>query len=227
METGGAAARHWRSWHAAEATGGAAGGDWGLAAEAALDTRVLGGGRCSRYGRCPAWASGPQRSARPAAAARHPRTALPPARRGAGRPGLHLDPPLPAPQQVGGSLYVPLDALRLLGVRTLADAPGLLDFAAPASVPQDTLPPRIRPRRRLGVRRRPGAHWRCTYQRLPRPFTCHVHPCSRTAPATVPTAPALHSCAPAVPVAPSPAPSPPAVRPVPTTGGSLAARRPR
>lgn len=48
---------------------------------------------------------------------------------------------LAAPQSLGASLYVPLAALRLLGVPVTADTPGLLGFAAPAAVPEETLPP--------------------------------------------------------------------------------------
>ncbi|PTA69139.1 phosphodiester glycosidase family protein [Deinococcus arcticus] len=55
--------------------------------------------------------------------------------------GFALTQRLPLPELAGGSLYVPLAALSALGVPVLADTPGLLDFAAPASVPADTLPP--------------------------------------------------------------------------------------
>lgn len=48
---------------------------------------------------------------------------------------------LAAPQAIGPSLYVPLAALRLLGVPITADTPSLLGFAAPATVPEETLPP--------------------------------------------------------------------------------------
>ncbi|WP_322618576.1 phosphodiester glycosidase family protein [Deinococcus terrestris] len=48
---------------------------------------------------------------------------------------------LAAPQAMGPSLYVPLAALRLLGVPVTADTPSLLGFAAPATVPEETLPP--------------------------------------------------------------------------------------
>nr|WP_231557329.1 phosphodiester glycosidase family protein [Deinococcus sp. YIM 77859] len=48
---------------------------------------------------------------------------------------------LGTPELVGGSLYVPLAAVRLLGVRVVVDAPDLLDFAAPAAIPPETLPP--------------------------------------------------------------------------------------
>lgn len=51
--------------------------------------------------------------------------------------GVHLA----APTLVESSLYVPLAAVRTLGVRVVADTPELLDFAAPAAVPADTLPP--------------------------------------------------------------------------------------
>lgn len=47
---------------------------------------------------------------------------------------------LPAPQILNGSLHVSLDALRVLGVRVIADTPTLLDFAAPTAQ-GDTLPP--------------------------------------------------------------------------------------
>ncbi|CAM3985934.1 phosphodiester glycosidase family protein [Deinococcus marmoris] len=55
--------------------------------------------------------------------------------------GFALTDTLPTPMIEGGSLYVPLRALGLLGVRVLADTPGLLAFAAPASVPMATLLP--------------------------------------------------------------------------------------
>ncbi|MBZ9714357.1 phosphodiester glycosidase family protein [Deinococcus multiflagellatus] len=55
--------------------------------------------------------------------------------------GFPLPQKLPLPELAGGSLYVPLAALTALGVPVLADTPGLLNFAAPASVPADTLPP--------------------------------------------------------------------------------------
>ncbi|WP_288433031.1 phosphodiester glycosidase family protein [uncultured Deinococcus sp.] len=55
--------------------------------------------------------------------------------------GLRVPAGLAAPQSVNGSLYVPLAALRALGVRVLSEAPDVLDFAAPALVPAATLPP--------------------------------------------------------------------------------------
>jgi hypothetical protein len=55
--------------------------------------------------------------------------------------GLRVPAGLSAPQTVNGSLYVPLAALRALGVRVLGEAPDVLDFAAPALVPAATLPP--------------------------------------------------------------------------------------
>ncbi|GAA5534536.1 phosphodiester glycosidase family protein [Deinococcus aluminii] len=48
---------------------------------------------------------------------------------------------LGVPELAGGSLYVPLTAVRALGVRVIVDAPDLLDFAAPGAVPAATLPP--------------------------------------------------------------------------------------
>lgn len=45
------------------------------------------------------------------------------------------------PEVDGISLYVPLAAVRALGVRVVVDAPDLLGFAAPAAVPTATLPP--------------------------------------------------------------------------------------
>lgn len=54
---------------------------------------------------------------------------------------LPATPKLAVPQLVGGSLYVPLAAVRTLGVPVIADAPDLLDFAAPKVVPAATLPP--------------------------------------------------------------------------------------
>lgn len=55
--------------------------------------------------------------------------------------GFTLPRPLPLPQVLEGSLLVPLEAVRALGVTVLADTPNLLDFAAPARVPATTLPP--------------------------------------------------------------------------------------
>lgn len=55
--------------------------------------------------------------------------------------GFTLSTKLPLPELAGGSLFVPLAALEVLGVRILADTPDLLDFAAPARVPTATLPP--------------------------------------------------------------------------------------
>lgn len=55
--------------------------------------------------------------------------------------GFTLNAKLPLPELAGGSLFVPLQALTLLGVTVTADAPDLLDFAAPAQVPAQTLPP--------------------------------------------------------------------------------------
>lgn len=54
---------------------------------------------------------------------------------------LPAAPGLAAPALVGGSLYVPLAALRALGLPITIDAPDLLDFAPPAAVPVATLPP--------------------------------------------------------------------------------------
>ncbi|MDV6373292.1 phosphodiester glycosidase family protein [Deinococcus sp. ZS9-10] len=48
---------------------------------------------------------------------------------------------LPPPMTEGVSLYVPLQALRVLGLQIRADTSGLLDVAAPASIPAETLPP--------------------------------------------------------------------------------------
>ncbi|THF68452.1 phosphodiester glycosidase family protein [Deinococcus sp. Arct2-2] len=55
--------------------------------------------------------------------------------------GFSLTTPLPAPEVVNGSLHISLQALQLLGVRLLSDAPDVLDFAAPAVIPISTLPP--------------------------------------------------------------------------------------
>ncbi|MFD1731117.1 hypothetical protein ACFSC4_08620 [Deinococcus malanensis] len=55
--------------------------------------------------------------------------------------GFALNTPLPVPQIIEGSLYVPLQALLALNVGVLADTPDLLDLRAPASVPTTTLPP--------------------------------------------------------------------------------------
>lgn len=55
--------------------------------------------------------------------------------------GFTLNAKLPLPELAGGSLFVPLQALTLLGVTVTADAPDLLDFAAPTQVPLETLPP--------------------------------------------------------------------------------------
>ncbi|WP_373291283.1 phosphodiester glycosidase family protein [Deinococcus knuensis] len=59
--------------------------------------------------------------------------------------GFTLSARLPLPELAGGSLFVPLAALEVLGVRILADTPDLLDFAAPARVPTATLPPTPQP----------------------------------------------------------------------------------
>lgn len=55
--------------------------------------------------------------------------------------GFTLNTKLPLPELAGGSLFVPLQALTALGVTVTADAPDLLDFAAPTQVPLETLPP--------------------------------------------------------------------------------------
>ncbi|WP_343755821.1 phosphodiester glycosidase family protein [Deinococcus depolymerans] len=55
--------------------------------------------------------------------------------------GFTLSTRLPVPELAGGSLFVPLQALTALGVTVTADAPDLLDFALPAQVPSETLPP--------------------------------------------------------------------------------------
>ena len=100
--------------------------------------------------------------------------------------GFTLTTPLPAPEVVNGSLHVSLQALRLLGVRVLSDAPDVLNFAAPAVVPTSTLPPS--------------------------PVTTIPVP---AAPATSsPTTPALTELRP-LPTLPSP-PQPPAIQPLPT-----------
>nr|WP_026298537.1 phosphodiester glycosidase family protein [Deinococcus aquatilis] len=100
--------------------------------------------------------------------------------------GFTLTTPLPAPEVVNGSLHVSLQALRLLGVRVLSDAPDVLNFAAPAVVPTSTLPPS--------------------------PVTTIPVP---AAPATSsPTTPALTELRP-LPTLPSP-PQPPAIQPIPT-----------
>ncbi|MFC0619445.1 phosphodiester glycosidase family protein [Deinococcus budaensis] len=54
---------------------------------------------------------------------------------------LPAQPGLGVPELVGGSLYVPLTALRALRLPITIDAPDLLDFAPPAAVPAATLPP--------------------------------------------------------------------------------------
>lgn len=55
--------------------------------------------------------------------------------------GLSLPEALPVPGLVGGSLHVPLAAVNVLGVRVLADTADVLDFATPAALPSETLPP--------------------------------------------------------------------------------------
>lgn len=55
--------------------------------------------------------------------------------------GFRSSAPFPAPQSVNGSLYVPLSAVKLLGVRVWKDTPDMIDFAAPAVVPTVTLGP--------------------------------------------------------------------------------------
>ncbi|GGM11801.1 hypothetical protein GCM10010841_20440 [Deinococcus aerophilus] len=116
---------------------------------------------------------------------------------------------LAAPQQVGVSLYVPLAALKLLGVRTLADAPGLLDFAAPVSVPQDTLPPSDPSAQTAGSG--PGSAGAAVTAPRPRvpaptpPPSAPVLPAVSVAPAvpTLPHPPAPAAPAPALPVPPA------------------------
>lgn len=118
---------------------------------------------------------------------------------------------LPAPQSVNGSLYVPLSAVKTLGIRLLAEAPDVLDFAAPAVVPSVTLPPSAED---------PAA---------PSPVVATAKtPLPPKAVATVPSTPkppvAQVSTPPKVPVTapvanlPRPAPTPPkaVVTPVPT-----------
>lgn len=51
--------------------------------------------------------------------------------------------PLPPPQSVNGSLYVPLTALKLLGIRIMGETPSSITFAPPAVVPTNTLPPSL------------------------------------------------------------------------------------
>lgn len=57
---------------------------------------------------------------------------------------LGFSPPsrlrLAVPQLSEGSLYVPTQALEALGIIIMTDSPQLLEFVAPASVPQTTLP---------------------------------------------------------------------------------------
>lgn len=55
--------------------------------------------------------------------------------------GFRSSASLPAPQSVNGSLYVPLAAVRLLGVRVVQEAADVIGFAAPAVVPTVTLGP--------------------------------------------------------------------------------------
>lgn len=111
--------------------------------------------------------------------------------------GFALGVPLPLPQLQGGSLYVPLEALRLLGVGLLADTPGLLDFAAPASVPVATLPPSAPP---AGAPTAPSAVARPSP--LPRPAQSVPAPSAPVQPAPVQPSPGQ----PTQPVPPQPAP---------------------
>lgn len=55
--------------------------------------------------------------------------------------GFTSSTPFPPPQIVNGSLYVPLTALKLLGIRVSQESSSFIDFAAPASVPTATLGP--------------------------------------------------------------------------------------
>ncbi|WP_338069143.1 phosphodiester glycosidase family protein [Deinococcus fonticola] len=55
--------------------------------------------------------------------------------------GFRGAPPLPAPEALNGSLYVPLVALKALGVRVTKESANTLEFAAPAVVPVQTLGP--------------------------------------------------------------------------------------
>lgn len=55
--------------------------------------------------------------------------------------GFRLTSSLAPPQSVNGSLYVPLAAVKLLGIRVVQEAQDVVDFAAPAVVPSLTLGP--------------------------------------------------------------------------------------
>lgn len=59
--------------------------------------------------------------------------------------GVTISGRLPVPQLASGSLYVPVEVLKLLSVTISADTPGLLDIAAPTWVVTANLPPSTAP----------------------------------------------------------------------------------
>ncbi|MEF2278065.1 phosphodiester glycosidase family protein [Deinococcus sp. YIM 134068] len=146
---------------------------------------------------------------------------------------LPLDVRLGVPQLAGGSLYVPLTAVRALGVRVIADAPDVLDFAAPPAVPVATLPPSpdapqpqviqpTQPQAAQPLPTAPTASVPATPARPaatptppepvePRPPVNPVPPVPVTPPASVPSTPVIPPTTPPTP--PPPVVSPP---PVPT-----------
>lgn len=98
--------------------------------------------------------------------------------------GFRSSAPFPAPQSLNGSLYVPLAAVKLLGVRVIQEAADVIDFAAPAVVPSVTLGPSPDP--------------------LASPVQAPVAPAQVTPAAPVATV--TVSPAPAAPTAPAPVP---------------------
>ena len=141
--------------------------------------------------------------------------------------GLSLGTPPPAPQLVGGSLYAPLAALRLLGVGVQRDAPELLTFAAPASVPGETLPPsetapaleRAVPGKSVKAQTTP-APARPAQSSAAQPSSVQPYPApTRTG---APSAPGLESAPARAPGVPGPAPSSPVGPAAPVAAPSFA-----
>nr|WP_264777370.1 phosphodiester glycosidase family protein [Deinococcus aetherius] len=141
---------------------------------------------------------------------------------------LPADVRLGVPQLVGGSLYVPVAAVRALGVQVLADAPDILDFAAPPVVPVATLPPSPdapAPAAPAAHRPEPAPPVRPPVSPVPaaplspavpaRPATRPPEPVAAPKP-TVSPAPAVPTPRPSEPPAPVPVPPVPSA-PVPPT----------
>nr|WP_216327316.1 phosphodiester glycosidase family protein [Deinococcus aestuarii] len=137
---------------------------------------------------------------------------------------LAADVRLGTPQLVGGSLYVPVAAVRALGVQVLADAPDILDFAAPATVPVATLPPSPDAPAPAAGRAEPAAPIRPPASPVSaaplsptaqaRPAARPPEPVERPRPSAAPVTPPPPT--PVVPAPPAPVPTPPAQAPAPT-----------